>query len=277
MAKLNLVSAAFLLPEDIDPLIAIREMVQNAIDGGATCVRIEEHPSGGILIRDNGKGMTPKEMRLYLTGLGSSSSKLGRGAAQRMGIGSKIASALCGPAVFTSHCQRSPENNQAYQIILKATDDGTHFEGLPDTEHGVGKFVSIPRDSLDKRSGTSVHLKSANFSITKIIEFLNQRYLSIPGEVVVTAVDRSSEIRIVGALGSLKALCEVNGTKAYKGTTTCPAFNLHWGIRPQKASRRQSELVSPWSAPPFSFAADGECVEWWDSHRGGIAKVNTAG
>ena len=124
---------------DVHPSQFLRELVQNAIEAEATKIDILNEPILAkkdilkLCVRDNGKGMTAREMYQHLGSMNSSSKSSNSDPHENYGIGAKVTTAHNNPygVVFMSWTKGNPVGNLVW---LSLENDRFGMKSFPITD-----------------------------------------------------------------------------------------------------------------------------------------------
>lgn len=242
--------------KEMSPDVALRELVQNAVEAGARTVEIRLTQSG-ITIVDDGCGMSAADLKQNFSRFHESGKKIGDQA--NYGIGAKMAFLALGGVSMTITSRKG--NKEPVRIELgraaagpEETDGFVHGP----VEDADGNIIR-PGD-LNPRWKTEVFIRYTGFEAEQVLKALNGRFESVRAGITVhypSGSGRGSR-QIRGYISAM----ERASTRVHRHELR--SCVLIWGQR-GSSDEHTSVLEDEWGGMPLAFSHRGEIY----STRGG--------
>jgi DNA mismatch repair protein MutL len=220
------------------PAAAVKEMLENALDAGATQVQIDLEDAGRKLIRvsDNGCGMTPDQARLALER--HATSKIRR--VEDLSVVSSFG--FRGEALpsIASVSRMTLSTGVADGLRARFDIEGGHIDG-PEAESGPEGTDIAVRDLFANTPARLKFLKTDATEIGQVVEVVSKYALSRPDARITLRHETSGLVQTSGSGDLLTAVSEVWGRDVARALVPVDLFTgavrVHGFISPPHFTR----------------------------------------
>jgi len=211
------------------PSSVVKELVENAIDAGATSIDVSIEEGGLALIRvvDNGLGIEADDMEAAFFRHATSKLKSSKDLFRIASLGFRGEALPSIAAVAKLECLSSPD---ATGLGRKLVIEGGSIKVLEETNTPQGTDISV-RDLFYNTPARLKYMKSIQTEIGHIADYVNRLALAHPGIAFTLKHNGNSLLRTLGSGDRLQAFAAVYGSSIAKAMIAVDGEHPDYDLR----------------------------------------------